>query len=54
MFSDVQKSLFLSANFALLAGFFGISATIRIGRDALSPVCGIFFHMAKNCFFRTQ
>ena len=29
----VQKKLFFLTNFALITGFFGIDATIRIGRE---------------------
>ena len=36
-----QKKLFLSASFALLAGFLGINATIRIGWEILGlPYAG--------------
>ena len=38
-----QKKKCFSANFALLAGFFGIGATIRIGREILClPYAGFF------------
>ena len=38
-----QKKVCFSANFALLAGFFGIGATIRIGREILClPYAGFF------------
>ena len=38
-----KKKGSFSANFALLAGFFGIGATIRIGREMLRlPYAGFF------------
>ena len=37
------KKFVFSLNFALLAGFFGIGATIRIGREMLClPYAGFF------------
>ena len=51
MFSDaiiepvksLRKKVFFSANFALLAGFFGIGATIRINQEMLCvPYAGFF------------
>ena len=39
-----QKKVSFSANFALLAGFFGIGATIRIGREIQClPYAGFFY-----------
>ena len=37
------KKFNFSANFALLAGFFGIGATIRIGREMVCLPCAGFF-----------
>ena len=48
-----KKFVLFSANFALLAGFFGISATFRIGREMLCLPYAGFFNEAvfktKNC-----
>ena len=39
-----QKKISFSANFALLAGFFGIGATIRTGREMFClPYAGFSF-----------
>ena len=41
-----KKKLVFAAIFALLAGFFGIGATIRIGREMLClPYAGFFLKM---------
>ena len=46
-----QKKVSFLANFALLAGFFGIGATIRIGREMLCrPYAGFFFTESPRIF----
>ena len=42
--------MFFSANFALLAGFFGIGATIRIGQEMLCLQYAGFFLVFANGF----
>ena len=40
---DANFFLFFLANFVLLAGFFGIGATIRIGQEMLCLMYAVFF-----------
>ena len=50
-----QKKSFFSANFALLAGFFGIGATIRIGREMLRlPYAGFLFPWSRHITTRQR